>query len=49
MEDKIVEYIVICHTEDCSLFEQEIDVFGPENTEFLCGPCGKTINDWKRK
>jgi hypothetical protein len=47
MEDNLIKYTVICHTEDCYLFNKEIEVFGPEVTEFLCGPCGIMIDDWK--
>ena len=47
MEEKIIAYDVICHTNNCDLSEKIITVYGPENTEFLCGPCGNRINDWK--
>lgn len=47
MSDELIAYDIVCHTQDCRFFEKTATVYGPENTAFLCGPCGEMIYDWK--
>ena len=47
MSDQWIAYDMVCHTDGCILFEKTNVVYGPENSAFLCGPCGVMVYDWK--
>lgn len=40
-------YDITCHTEGCEHQDVTIHGDGPVGTEFMCGPCGQRVTDWK--
>ena len=47
MMDDLVWYDITCHTEGCENDNVTIHGQGPAITEFMCGPCGQMVSDWK--
>jgi len=47
MENDYIWYDITCHTDGCR--HQDITIYGagPRETEFMCGPCGQRVSDWK--
>ena len=45
--DELVWYDITCHTEGCRHQDVTIRGQGPTETEFMCGPCGEMVSDWK--
>lgn len=45
--DDLIWYDITCHTDGCRHQDVTIHGQGPENTAFMCGPCGQMVDDWK--
>jgi len=44
--DDLIWYDITCHTDGCKHQDVTIHGQGPENTTFMCGPCGGMVDDW---
>ena len=45
--DELVWYEITCHTDECRHQNITIRGQGPVETNFMCGPCGGMVDDWK--
>ena len=45
--DDLVWYEITCHTDGCDWNNVMVRGQGPTETEFMCGPCGQRVSDWK--
>lgn len=45
--DELVWYEITCHTEGCLWDNVMVRGQGPVETDFMCGPCGQRVSDWK--
>lgn len=44
--DELVWYEITCHTDGCDWNNVMVRGQGPEETAFMCGPCGGMVDDW---
>ena len=43
----LIWYDITCHTNDCEWNNVTVRGQGPAKSEFMCGPCGGMVSDWK--
>jgi hypothetical protein len=43
----LIWYDITCHTDGCEWNNVTVRGQGPAESEFMCGPCGGMVDDWK--